>query len=146
MPALFHRSERSRGFTLVEVLLVLAILGIISAIAIPSFMGQRRRARVIGDAQVNARVIAMALETRKADNGIYGTAGNIYTWTNGVPSDSTYLPTVYLRNSSQMNYSITIGASGLSYTIGVTDRTMGDAPVLSTDQTGAITLNTTYNK
>ena len=56
---------RSRGFTLIEAMLVVAIIGIISAIAIPSFLGQRRRARTIGDAIANAKVLQMALESLK---------------------------------------------------------------------------------
>ena len=91
------RPNRARGLSLIELLLVIALIGILSGIAIPSFMGQRRRARVIGDAQSNARVIAMALETRKADNGIYGTGGP-YTWTVAAgPSDATFLPTLSLQ-------------------------------------------------
>ena len=58
---------------------MLALIGIISAIAIPSFLGQRRRARVIGDAMSNAKVLSMSLENRKAENGLYGAAGT-YGW------------------------------------------------------------------
>ena len=37
--------KNQKGFTLVELLLVLAIIGIISAIAIPAMLGQRENAR-----------------------------------------------------------------------------------------------------
>lgn len=42
-----HRgfTSRNRGFTLVEVLLVVVMIGIISAIALPRFMGHSDRAR-----------------------------------------------------------------------------------------------------
>ena len=57
-----HRTAtREGGFSLIELLLVLTIIGIISAIAIPMLMGQRNRARRIGDAQANANVLAMML-------------------------------------------------------------------------------------
>jgi prepilin-type N-terminal cleavage/methylation domain-containing protein len=132
-----HR-ERSRGFSLIEILLVLAIIGILSGIAIPSFMGQRRRARVIGDAISNTKVMQMMLESRKADNGLYGTAGT-YTWTNGVASGAaaTLLPSFSPSGNSQMNYTLTIAAGGLTYTISAFDPKLSlTNEVYQTDQAG----------
>ena len=127
-------------------MLVIAVIGILSTIAIPSFLGQRRRARVIGDAQTNARVLAMALETRKADNGIYGTGGP-FTWTVAAgASDATFLPTVALQGASKMDYSVAITNGGLAYTITVTDPSMTNANVLTLNQLGTLTLDATYNK
>ena len=40
------RTGNSKGFTLVELLIVIAIIGILSAIAVPMFMGQREKAKV----------------------------------------------------------------------------------------------------
>ena len=141
-------SQRStiRGFSLIELLLVVALIGIISGIAIPSFLGQRRRARVTGDAQTNARVLAMALETRKADNGIYGTGGP-YTWTVAAgASDATFLPSVSLQGASKMDYSVAITNAGLDFTITVTDPSLGSANVLTLNQAGTLTLDASYNK
>ena len=114
---MFQRN-RTRGFSLIEVLLVLAIIGILSSIAIPSYLGQRRRARVIGDAISNAKVIQMALESRKAENGTYG-AQDSYAWTLGVgdAKAKALLPTVSTLGGSKMNYTLAIDASGVTYTL-----------------------------
>lgn len=133
------RRERStRGFSLIEILLVIAILGIVTGIAVPSFMGQRRRARVIGDAIANAQVIRMQMETRKADAGLYGPVGANYTWTGGVASDPTFLPGFRPQGNSKMNFDITIGATGQTYILTVTDPTYGaGVTAFQTNESGA---------
>ena len=139
-----RRKGRADGFTLIELLLVLAIIGIISGIAIPTFMGQRRRARVIGDAESNTQVLRMQMETYKADNGIYSSTpnGNTYAWTGSggtAPAAGTagaaynFLP----KGNSRMNYSVAIAGSGLVYTITVTDPSYGAAAVYTINQAGS---------
>ena len=140
------RMRRAKGFTLVELLLVLAIIGIISAIAIPAFMGQRKRARVIGDAKANAVALGMQMESRKAETGIYAASGTTVTWTGGVPSNSTFLPNFTLKNATQMNYSLKVTNGGVGYTVAVTDPFQSSAQVLTLDQTGAVVLSSVYNK
>ena len=139
------QSRRPRGFSLIELLLVVALLGLLTAIAIPQFLGQRRRAQVVGDAQANARVIAMALETRKADNGTYGTV-DTYTWTSGTADTkaATLLPSITLTNATKMDFSLAITTNGLAYTLTVNDPSNSSAQVLTLDQAGNLTLATGY--
>jgi len=130
--------RRAQGFSLVEVLLVVAILGIISAIAIPSFLGQRRRARVIGDAMSNAKVLQMELESRKADAGVYGAAGT-YSWTadGSATTGPALISTFQPSGASKMNYSVLIANGGLTYTLTVTDPSIGSGvTAYQTDQNG----------
>jgi prepilin-type N-terminal cleavage/methylation domain-containing protein len=130
-------AARSRGFSLIEMLLVLAVIGILGAMAIPSFLGQRHRARVIGDAISNARVLAIGMEGLKADTGIYGAAAT-YRW-NADGSSATgpaLLPTFVPTGNSKMDFQLTIAGGGVSYTLDVFDPTVGGARVYGTNHLG----------
>ncbi|MCE1228745.1 MAG: hypothetical protein LWX11_04560 [Firmicutes bacterium] len=98
---------------------MVAILGIIGAIAIPRLVGARQHARNVGDAQANAHTIRMLLESRKAENGTYG-AASTYTWNAGVASDAAFLPQFTPSGNSKMNYSLTV-LTPLTYELTVTD-------------------------
>jgi prepilin-type N-terminal cleavage/methylation domain-containing protein len=136
------RKPKAAGFSLIELLLVLAIMGIIAGIAIPSFLSQRRRARLIGDAQANAQVLRMQLETYKADSGAYAAGSTTYAWTasggitgGAAASALNFNP----KGNSQMDYSLKITAGGQAYTISVTDPSI-NTMIYKIDQNGAATI------
>jgi type IV pilus assembly protein PilA len=69
------RAQSDSGFTLVELLVVMLILGLLAAIAIPSFFNQRDKARD-ADAKTQARTAQTAIETYATDNdGEYNSSG-----------------------------------------------------------------------
>jgi prepilin-type N-terminal cleavage/methylation domain-containing protein len=61
---------KEEGFTLIELLVVIVILGILMAIAVPSYMGFKDRANKAA-AQANVRSAVAAVETYYQDHGSY---------------------------------------------------------------------------
>jgi type IV pilus assembly protein PilA len=64
------QSESQGGFTLIELLVVIIIIGILLAIAIPSYLSFRDRANKSA-AQANVRSSIPAVEAYYADNNTY---------------------------------------------------------------------------
>lgn len=120
-------SVSKKGFSIVELLIVIVILGILSAVAIPNYLGAKKKA-VRAEAKSNLESLALALEQYYAVNGNYGTDGN-YTycqtedtsdgcyprgWNSSV---STYLNAFKPGNKRSYDYRLTVSSSGADYLI-----------------------------
>jgi prepilin-type N-terminal cleavage/methylation domain-containing protein len=65
---------KNKGFTLVELMVVIVVVGILAAMAIPNLMNMKDRARE-SDVQSNAHTVQLAVESYGvANEGIYSTA------------------------------------------------------------------------
>lgn len=64
------KKQRSQGFTLVELLLVLVILATLAAIVLPKLTGKSEQARITA-AKTQIASIETALDAFEVDNGFY---------------------------------------------------------------------------
>ena len=75
-------NKRRGGFTLVEIMIVVAIIALLAAIAVPGFLRARKRSqasRIINDLRlIDSAVDQYAIETNKKSGDAVGTAD----WTN----------------------------------------------------------------
>mgnify|MGYP003392402640 CR=1 FL=1 len=129
--------SKEKGFTLVELMIVVAIVGILAGIAYPSYQGSVMKSRR-ADAQGALLGFANAMER-------YFTEGNTYlgaAGTDATPLD-TGSPRIYSATSpvggGTAYYNLTISAAtASSYTLSAT-RTGAQA----TDECGTLTLTQT---
>ena len=102
-----NKSKGQGGFTLIELLVVIIIIGILLAIAIPSYLKFRDRANKSA-AQANVRASIPAIEAFYADNNTYAGATLSYlqtTYDAGVKN-------IVIQSASSTTYCIesTVGA------------------------------------
>jgi len=120
-----HRAQRSQsGFTLLELMIVVAIVAMLAAVALPNFTSDSRRAK--GDAEVNAFFAELKIreEQYAIENGRYLATGTSETAT--FPATPTpgaqmlgALPATWLtlkvrtpESSARCGYVVIAGISG----------------------------------
>lgn len=125
-------NRNSKGFTLIELVTVIAILGVLAAMTVPKFFALQTKARVEVEAQIIGTIRA-GLETYAANQIVQSgaktyptatTAGNLLsTILNPVPAGWTFGGNTasegtitHARSDSNVTWVYTV--SGATYTIG----------------------------
>lgn len=91
--------RRAKGFTLIELMIVVAIVGILAAIAIPAFNEQMRKSRR-SEAMQALSDMQLKQEHWRANHATYGTLADM-----GSPTNPYYTLTITGNNAN--NYVIT---------------------------------------
>ncbi len=93
-------NKKSAGFTLIEILVVVVIIGILGAVIVPNLLGRPDQARVTA-AQGDVRSLANALDVYRLDNYQYPSTDQgleaLVTRPNGFPEPKNYNQDGYVQ-------------------------------------------------
>lgn len=90
---------QKRAFTLIELLIVVAIIGILAAIAVPNFLNAQIRAKV-ARVKGDLKAVSTATEMYKMDSGMYplGPGDDMLIWSTVLTTPVAYIASVQMMD------------------------------------------------
>ncbi|QWR77212.1 type IV pilin protein [Candidatus Magnetomonas plexicatena] len=141
-----RQASKRNGFTLVELIITLLILGVLAGIAVPIYLGQREKSKNV-EAQENLLALRQLLEQYYNENGCYykpaGTCTNATLYYN---STSNTIVTNYLTgfkpgNAAGLHFNYNITTAGTASTFVATAVKIG-----ATGNTGIFSIDQNNNR
>ena len=118
-----------KGFSLVELMVTVAIVGVIAAIAVPSYTGYIRDT-TIAQASSDLKACAMAVERFYSNGFTYSGADTANVCITNSPTDGT----------TRFTISFTLSATAFTLTATPTGACGSGCPTITLDQTGNQTV------
>ncbi|WP_305857784.1 pilin [Balneatrix alpica] len=134
--------SKQQGFTLIELMIVVAIIGILAAVAIPAYQDYTARAQVT-EAMATAGAVKSAIAEHHSSQGAYPAAnryaadGGRYTAT--AVHDGAGVITVTMRNAAP----VSAGVRGAAFTLSPTLNAGGTA-IVSWTCAAVVAANSKY--